>query len=160
MIFSKLSQISNNNFDITCYLCQISLQIMLLPIRIQSFRVEVANFSRLYCLTIPRRDLPESLGVTLEFNISNVGYLITQSDPEASACEESTLWFCCFPIGPESDTISSANHKAKLKQSTIQNFYMILQQWCRTGSSSLCNAYRNILAIIRNNFYDFRLDPV
>ena len=51
-----------------------------------------------------------------------MGYVITQSDPEASACEESTLWFCCCPIGPEGGTISSANHKAKLKQSTIQNF--------------------------------------
>ena len=106
---------------------------MLLPIRIQSFRVEVANFLRLYCLTIPRRDLPESLGVTLEFNISNVGYLITQSDPEASAGEESTLWFCFFPIGPESDTISSANHKAKLKQSTIQNFILSFSNGAALG---------------------------
>ena len=49
------------------YLCQISLQIMLLPLRIRSLRVQIANFSRLYCLAIPRRDLPESLGVMLEF---------------------------------------------------------------------------------------------
>ena len=87
-----------------------------------------------------------------------MGYVITQSDPEASACEERTLWFCCFPIGPEGDTISSANHKANLKQSTIQNFILSFSNGA--ALRSLCNAYRNILALIRNNFYDFQQDPV
>ena len=50
--------------------------------------------------------------------------------------------------------------QSKTKAIDNSKFYMILQQWCSIRSSSLCNAYRNILAIIRINFYDFRQDPV
>ena len=53
---------------------------------------------------------------------------------------------------------SSANHNAKLKQSTIQNFILSFNKGAALGP--VVYAYRNILAIIRNNFYDFRQDPV
>ena len=59
---------------------------------LRGFRVKIANFSRLRCLAIPRRDLgtkktkpniekwPESLGVMV--NISDVGYLRSFSNHE------------------------------------------------------------------------------
>ena len=60
---------------------------------LQGFRVKIANFSRLHCIVILRRDLntkktkpnmekwPESVGVVLEFNISNLGYCGIGSSP-------------------------------------------------------------------------------
>ena len=65
-----------------------------------------------------------------------------------------------FPDWPKRwhDFLSQSQSKTKAIDNS--KFYIVLQQWCSIGSSSLCNAYRNILAIIRNNFYDFRQDPV
>ena len=88
---------SDNNNRTIAYVWDIKIRTWL-----RGFRVKIANFSRLRCLAIPRRDLgtkktkpniekwPESLGVMV--NISDVGYRYLRSFSNHEGCPIHPNW--------------------------------------------------------------------
>ena len=128
---------SDNNNRTIAYVRYIKIRTWL-----RGFRVKIANFSRLRCLAIPRRDLgskktkpdiekwPESLGVMV--NISDVGYLRSFSNHEGC------------PIHPNwirwTKAMNNQTHRKSVRERLGSKVELRRGRWFKNGVYYMCCA--------------------